>query len=61
MADRETYLPDGKTPRCPAVGLSGQCSRPYERHGHQDVMHDPTDACYPQRPAHPAAFYNNED
>ena len=57
---RERYLSDGKTLRCPAVGLTGQCIRPEERHGHQDGPHDPPDACYFDGPAHPASFYNED-
>ena len=52
---------DGETLRCPAVGLTGQCTRPYERHGHQDGPHDPADACYVNEPAHPGSFHNDEE
>ncbi len=48
------------TRRCPAVGLTGQCTRPYERYGHQDGPHDPPDACYFEGPAHPASYYNED-
>ncbi|KKM72946.1 hypothetical protein LCGC14_1415420 [marine sediment metagenome] len=56
----EPYTADGKARRCPAVGLNGQCVRPYEEHGHRTAPHDPPDACYIEGPAHPASYYNEE-
>lgn len=42
----EKYMPDGETRRCPARGLTGQCKRKWDRHGHEDGPHNPPDACY---------------
>ncbi|KKN01842.1 hypothetical protein LCGC14_1123780 [marine sediment metagenome] len=56
----EKYMPDNKTRRCPAIGLTGQCKRPYEFQGHKTAPHDPPDACYYDGPAHPASYYNTD-
>lgn len=58
MTERELYLPDGTTPRCQAVGVTGQCKLPDVKHGH-NTPHDPPDAIY-LGTFHPASFYNED-
>ena len=55
----EPYLSDGTTPRCPAVGVTGQCQRAEDKYGHLKGPHDPPDAVYVWT-AHPASFWNEE-